>query len=357
MTFTVTYRGADGAMSDERVEAANRAECFAQCRARGIAPLSVKEGDSASRRGAETRRGETDGNGMFSRRGHKDNGGKNGRAAASAKAMAAKERAGGRGRVVACVLSAALVALIGGGVWWWMNGSTGTENPEPTQAPRRTGALAKEVKPAKAAEPLPEPVATGSEPVPKRESLRDPGLSAEKQEEMYEKKLVETPIAEASTNRLFRTALEQVMGWVFTTQLGDMPPPLPPIPDYDLVHLEEILNLKNTVQDTDTDRQANEKDIVDYVKKELKKFIDKGGDPEDFLKYYHDELKSAYAERSMAQERVMKIMQEDPAVAMEYMKEVNESLAAKGIKGVVLPERTLMRMGIDPKLLKGDSNQ
>jgi hypothetical protein len=59
----------------------------------------------------------------------------------------------------------------------------------------------------------------------------------------------------------------------------------------------------------------------------------------------------------MAQQQVMKIMQEDPAVAMEYMKEVNESLAGKGIKGVVLPERTLLRMGIDPKALKGDKEQ
>ena len=44
MTFTVTYRGADGALREEAVEAAGRAECFAQCRARGIVPVSVKEG-------------------------------------------------------------------------------------------------------------------------------------------------------------------------------------------------------------------------------------------------------------------------------------------------------------------------
>ena len=90
MTFTVTYRGADGAIREERVEAASRGECFAQCRARGIAPLSVKEGDFASRRGAEARRGDTGKKGLFSRRERSDNGGKNGRAAASAKAMADK---------------------------------------------------------------------------------------------------------------------------------------------------------------------------------------------------------------------------------------------------------------------------
>ena len=44
MTFTVTYRGADGALREEAVEAASRAECFAECKARGITPVGVREG-------------------------------------------------------------------------------------------------------------------------------------------------------------------------------------------------------------------------------------------------------------------------------------------------------------------------
>ena len=56
MTFTVTYRGADGALVTEAVEAANRAECFAQMKARGITPMGVKEGGSVSRRERRSRR-------------------------------------------------------------------------------------------------------------------------------------------------------------------------------------------------------------------------------------------------------------------------------------------------------------
>ena len=56
MTFTVTYRGADGALVTEAVEAANRSECFAQMKARGITPMGVKEGDSVSRRERRSRR-------------------------------------------------------------------------------------------------------------------------------------------------------------------------------------------------------------------------------------------------------------------------------------------------------------
>ena len=44
MTFAVTYREKSGAKAEVEIEAANRAACFAQCKARGIVPLGVREG-------------------------------------------------------------------------------------------------------------------------------------------------------------------------------------------------------------------------------------------------------------------------------------------------------------------------
>ena len=44
MTYTVTYRDKSGAKREEVLEAAGRAECFAQCKARGIVPMSIKDG-------------------------------------------------------------------------------------------------------------------------------------------------------------------------------------------------------------------------------------------------------------------------------------------------------------------------
>ncbi len=49
MTFIVTYREKDGALAEVEIEAAGRAECFTQCRARGIAPMKVREGGGAQR--------------------------------------------------------------------------------------------------------------------------------------------------------------------------------------------------------------------------------------------------------------------------------------------------------------------
>lgn len=51
MTFTVKYRANDGAMREERIEAANRGDCLVRCKARGIIPISViaSKGDNISK--------------------------------------------------------------------------------------------------------------------------------------------------------------------------------------------------------------------------------------------------------------------------------------------------------------------
>ena len=140
MTFTVTYRGADGAVHEERVEATSRGECFAQMKARGIAPMSVKEGNFVSRRGAEAQRGE-DGGSL--RRGASDRRGQNGKGQQARK------------RTVVCVLAVVFVALLVGGLWWWMQDGRGVTRPAESEPPKKS-ALAKEVKPAAAPEPEPE---------------------------------------------------------------------------------------------------------------------------------------------------------------------------------------------------------
>ena len=152
MIFTVTYRGTDGAAKECRMEAESRGDCFTQCRKSNIVPLSVREGDFVSRRGAEARRGDTGGKGLFSRRRRgerRDGWGMDGRVA----------RVEGKGRVVVSVVSVALVALIGGGVWWWMHDEA---LPQENEKDRKSG-LIKEVTPAKAPKPIVEEPAVTNE--------------------------------------------------------------------------------------------------------------------------------------------------------------------------------------------------
>lgn len=108
MTFTVTYRSADGAAREEAVEAANRAECFALMRTRGITPMGVKEGAPRKARKSTGRTGGTpvQGKGPHGQTPHSK----------------------GRSALVAATLL--FVVVLGGGVWWLCVG--GGEEPKTT---------------------------------------------------------------------------------------------------------------------------------------------------------------------------------------------------------------------------------
>ena len=141
MTFTVTYRGADGALVTEAVEATNRTECFAQMKAQGIVPLSVKEGDSVSRRGRGDRRDER---------------GKNGRAE-SRRRKTCRDGTGKKPFTVICYLFAAIAVIAAIALWWWFG--RGIEAAPQDDGLKRPSGLVKEVTPA-AAPPAAAPVAT-----------------------------------------------------------------------------------------------------------------------------------------------------------------------------------------------------
>ena len=128
MTFTVKYRGADGAPVSEAVEAANRADCLAQMKARGVAVLGVKEGNFAGkpRKSRDSRDSRDSRNSRDSR----------------------KSRKTITSTIIAVV---AVAAILGAGIWWMMGRDKAQPSPEP-DLPKKT-ALAKEVKPAAAPKP------------------------------------------------------------------------------------------------------------------------------------------------------------------------------------------------------------
>ena len=49
--YTITYRADDGSIATTTLEAADRAACVAACRARGITPVSIKEGQTSKAKG------------------------------------------------------------------------------------------------------------------------------------------------------------------------------------------------------------------------------------------------------------------------------------------------------------------
>ena len=119
MTFTVTYRGADGALREEAVDAASRAECFARMKARGIAPVSVKEGASLGERASRPFRSRA----------------KTGpRNAQDARCPSG----GGKPRSPILNLKSAIFIAVflaaAGGAWWWLSAREDARPPEPKAA-------------------------------------------------------------------------------------------------------------------------------------------------------------------------------------------------------------------------------
>ena len=133
MTFTVTYREKSGAKAEVEIEASSRAECVSACKARGIAPLSVREGRSSSRPRAAGTAAPHDG-------------------------RAGARPSSRRGLYVAVAVLCA--AVLGGGLWLWLGREA--PRPAPAEKPARPKAAKPQPKPRPAAKPVARPAATNA---------------------------------------------------------------------------------------------------------------------------------------------------------------------------------------------------
>lgn len=135
---------------------------------------------------------------------------------------------------------------------------------------------------------------------------------------------------------IHRNSAEHIMSMVFTTNLGDMPPPLPTLSERDRKRLAQILMDKFEIAPDDPD--AEEKQILNEVKDALAEYIREGGDADEFFSTYHRQLELAHRERTEARKLVLETAKEgDAELAKELLDRFNENLEAKGVKPVNLP--------------------
>lgn len=116
---------------------------------------------------------------------------------------------------------------------------------------------------------------------------------------------------------------------------------------FDQMHLVEILIRDNPILDSDSKKAAESKEMMKIAKKEFVDFIKEGGNPDDFLPYYHGQLVAAHEEYKMARQSIVEIIRNDPDIAVDYIKKVNERLSEKGIKNVKIPKKMLDAFGIE----------
>ena len=312
MTFSVTFRRPDGALKTESIEAANRGDCFAIYRNRGISPISVKECTERRKKGSTVRLGGVhNGNGFPV-------------------------------RLRGLVFMVAGLSAIGLGIWYWVAHSTKVEKTEQKPFPEKRNVSVKDATPVKAPKPAEIPVAKESEPLAKKK------LTLEEREAIIEKRIMETPLDfSAKTNRAFSTGLEQKLAAIFATELG-APPPLMPtkMSPVTYLRLQEILDAPNEILETDSERVVVAKQACAEAKKMMKEHIAAGGDPENFLESYYSLLKQASDEWKAAQMQLIETMRTDPGLAATMESEINENFAARGIRPVKMPPKMKERYGI-----------
>lgn len=146
------------------------------------------------------------------------------------------------------------------------------------------------------------------------------------------------PVPDHYTNHWFKSGTEQVMSWIFTTQLGDCPMPIPRLTDEERKNLVADLMSPNEINDSDDDMTKYAKEMVNTAKKEMMQYIHDGGDPDDFLQYYYDELNKAHQYRMEAINQGELVFEEDPELAKDFVGKVNERLAEQGIREISIKD-------------------
>lgn len=313
MTFTVTYRGANGAPETEAVEATDRAACLAQLRARGIAPIGLKEGGAK-----KDERNQRKGSNL------------------------ARRKSGAY-----ILLIAIAFVLFAGGVWWWL-GRDGAQPSQDDEPARKKPALAKEVKPAEAPKvPKQEEDASAAKPVETNTAVakQEPPKELGKVVKAIPAGIVEKVVDEDGnvtyvkkkspfTNRVDALVLSAIRPGGFPRGLRQ----------WAMKHTKEelITALKSPVNfnEDDSEKLIADKQSLEEMKEQMVGLLEKGHTIDEVLGEIEPTVDAERTARAEADKTLRRLMREaDAATVREYVKSANAELRAKGLKELYLPKK------------------
>ena len=310
--FTYEYREQTGAIRSECVEASTRAEAIAKAKSLGRNVLRMREGAQGRKGGVPSNR------------------------------VKSKKLCIALGLGALLVLALAIMLFIG----------LGKDRAEPTPPVVKTSPKVREHKEKATTNALPQKVAVTTNktvkvlpPTGKGEvsaSTNAPKKKLDWATLTNDPNVIVVPRKE----QVFHTTTEQVLNFIFNAPVGGLPPPLPTLPGYEMENLEKILDAKNVVGPDDSPEVIERKEMVERAKKELKDYLAQGGDAGQFLKFYHDELKKAYSHKMTVQKQVMEVIRQEPEIAHDFIKKVNDDLAKMGITPVKIPRQVMERHGL-----------
>ena len=131
---------------------------------------------------------------------------------------------------------------------------------------------------------------------------------------------------------IFRNHSEQLLSWICETEPGTMPMPMPALGEEAREKIVFDLIEKNDPLPTDSEDTAALKGVLKEAKAEMLRHLKAGGDPDEFLQYYDDQLRRCFEYRQEALRQVAELGEEDRELARDFLKKLNERFDAEGIK-------------------------
>ena len=308
MTFTVKYRTSNGSTAEKAVEAANRADCFAKCKAQGIVPIGVSNGDKVS---AASKR-------QFR------NGGSRG------------------GKSLRWVIYA-IVLVLAGGIAYFLMGGKSAPAKESAKAPTKPQEI-ESVKPAAAPKPaaVPEKPKAEKKPKPQRVGeIRDGyRLLCDGTLHKVQGVITNAPGKFSVADKTFKHSADVELGNLLMVEPGD-----------DLLgdsagmykgfnkEFDEALSEPIEFSDDDTPMQREMKQAVKELREELKHRRAKGEDIEKIMEDTRNQLKELSLYRQELEDEVRKhsteaLTQKDYE---DLVQAANQMLEERGIKPLEMP--------------------
>ena len=341
MTFTVTYRAKNGALSEETIEAAGRAECVAECRRREISPMSIREGRASTRL-------------------------RSGKSAASPNGRVGVRPSRAVFLKVGIVLAVVLVVV---GVCWWI-ATHGTSRPPVQEPPAKTRPEVRhKPEPPPVAKFVPAPVApvvTNAPPAStnKPQARREETYIDERGIERYPGGMrVRRPAARTvkleidPLHRFKHTSEAQIAGLLEIKPgafiVGDMKYSYRFVEDF-----KESLNDPIEILDTDSEYDKQLKRDVIETKKQLKAAMDRGEDIAQIMTDTRNELRKLGQYREELRQELHKLRAGGEYTEQEiedFTAAANKLLADKGCRPIKMP--TLLMRYIREKQAKQQQQQ
>lgn len=320
MTFTVKYRTNNGSIAEKAVEAANRADCFAKCKAQGIVPIAVESGSAVGGKGA---RG----------------------AGIGSKPKAPDSR---------LILAAVALVAIGAAVWLWPGAKKqekaereSVQKVEKKKAPKQgkvfapaTNAVTKTEKPVKKAE-KPE-----FEKKPGHLQLPDGKVLTFPPPKEGEKRLVHAyghtyecdhlgNFKDITPRRLFHTAFEANFLGLAVEGGAFIPAFLTGLDEGDV---KKMLLKKYEHIGDETEEEMAKLKAYDDMRCAALEYMEQGGKFDDFVNEFAQYEKQQRQSRALGLGEVMKLVKQGKmAEAKEMAEAANLLMEQKGFKPIRLP--------------------